>query len=52
MKNDIQISQCKKRLAVTWLSGAGIIFLIILLQSILGRFGSQQQRPGVGFYQL
>ncbi len=30
----------KRRLAVLWFSGAGIIFIVMLFQTILGRYGT------------
>lgn len=41
MTKYISISKCKKRLAVTWFIGAGVIFFLILLQSIFGRYSER-----------
>lgn len=38
MTNYVSVTKCKKRLAVAWFIGAGVIFLVILLQSIFGRY--------------
>lgn len=32
------MTYCKKRLATIWFGGAGILFFIVLLQTLLGRF--------------
>ncbi|QXD14192.1 hypothetical protein GQ464_012095 [Rhodocaloribacter litoris] len=34
-------SRCQKRLAVLWFTGGGLIFLLLLLQTFLGRYGDQ-----------
>ena len=35
------MTKCKKRLGILWLSGAGIIFVILLGQSIFGHYGER-----------
>lgn len=41
MKSYISIAKCKKRLAIIWFVGAGVLFAIILLQSIFGRYSTK-----------
>ncbi len=41
MTKKISISICKKRLATTWFVGAGILFLLFFIQSVLGRFSDR-----------
>lgn len=38
MTNSNSVGICKKRLTIVWFIGAGIIFAIVLLQSIFGRY--------------
>ena len=35
----VSMKQCKKRLAMVWLIGAGFLFFIVLVQTLLGRYG-------------
>jgi hypothetical protein len=37
----VAIRQCQKRLAITWLVGTGILFTLLILQSIFGRYGDK-----------
>jgi hypothetical protein len=37
------MSVAKKRLAVVWLSGAGLLFLIVFLQTLLGKYGEHTE---------
>ena len=37
----IEMTKCKKGLGILWLSGAGIIFVILLGQSIFGHYGKR-----------
>jgi hypothetical protein len=37
----VTITSCKRSLATLWFVGAGFIFFIVLIQSLLGRFDSQ-----------
>ena len=37
----IPMGKCKRRLAMVWFVGAGILFLLLVLQSILGRYGDR-----------
>jgi hypothetical protein len=41
VKASIPIAYCKRRLATVWFSGAGVVFFMVLLQSLLGHFGDQ-----------
>ena len=38
MISSISVVICKKRLTIVWFVGAGIIFAIVLLQSVFGRY--------------
>ncbi len=38
---EVAIAHCKKWLATVWFVGAGSIFFIVLVQSLLGRYGEQ-----------
>ena len=35
----ISMDICKKRLAVLWFSGAGLVFTVVFLQTIFGKYG-------------
>ena len=35
------MDKCKKRLAIVWVTGAGVLFLVLVLQSIFGRYGDK-----------
>lgn len=35
------VRQAKKRLAVVWFSASGLLFLLVFLQTILGRYGDK-----------
>jgi hypothetical protein len=35
---------CKKSLAIVWFVGAGVIFLLILLQTLSGKFAGEEKR--------
>lgn len=35
------MSTCKRRLAVLWFAGAGTLFFVLLVQTILGRYGER-----------
>jgi hypothetical protein len=37
----VPVGYCKRRLATLWFAGAGLIFFIVLVQSLLGRYGDQ-----------
>ena len=38
---DISVAQAKRVLASIWFGGAGLVFFIVLVQSLLGRYGEQ-----------
>jgi len=37
----VRMAICKRRLATVWFVGGGIVFLIVILQTVLGRFGDK-----------
>ena len=37
----VSVAYCKRRLATLWFSGAGLIFFVVLAQSLLGRYADQ-----------
>jgi len=37
----IPIANTKKQLAIIWFSGSGILFALLLLQTILGKYGAE-----------
>lgn len=37
----MQMSKCKRKLAALWFTGAGLLFFVILLQTIFGRYGDR-----------
>jgi hypothetical protein len=37
-------SKSKRKLALLWFIGSGIIFMVLLLQSILGRYGNESSK--------
>ena len=40
MSTRLSTQQCRKKLAVVWFSGGGILMLLLIVQSLLGKFGS------------
>lgn len=38
MTSTLAVGKCKKGLARVWFSGAGLVFVIVLLQSLFGRY--------------
>lgn len=38
---DVPVAYCKQRLATVWFSGAGLVFTIVLVQSLFGRYEDQ-----------
>ena len=40
---------CKKRLTVLWFSGAGFLFILLLLQTLLGRYGEGPEEAWAWF---
>ena len=40
MNAELSFAHCKKRLGLLWFASAGVIFAIVLTQSLGGRFGS------------
>ena len=43
MNDRLDVSLGQRRLAVIWYSGAGLIFLLLLVQSLMGKYGDQVQ---------
>jgi len=41
---EIEMTRCKKGLGKLWLCGAGTIFIILLVQTILGHYGDQTNK--------
>ncbi|MBU4445014.1 hypothetical protein KJ656_08045 [bacterium] len=37
----LPMSNCKRKLATLWFSGAGVLFFVLLLQTIFGRYGNR-----------
>jgi hypothetical protein len=37
----VSVTYCKRWLAAVWFSGSGIVFFVVLVQSLVGRFGEQ-----------
>jgi hypothetical protein len=37
----VSVAYCKRRLAALWFVSAGLIFFVVLVQSLLGRYGEQ-----------
>jgi len=40
MADTLPLKHCKRRIALTWLVGAGLPFLLLVVQSLLGHFGA------------
>jgi hypothetical protein len=36
---EVTVAHCKKSLATVWFGGAGVVFFVVLVQSLLGRYG-------------
>jgi hypothetical protein len=41
VKNNLPIEKCQRHLAFLWLTGSGVVFVVVLIQSLAGLFGSQ-----------
>jgi hypothetical protein len=41
VETTLPITYCKRRLATVWFTGGGIAFFLVLVQSILGRYGEE-----------
>ncbi len=39
MSNRVLAAECKRKLAALWFGGSGLIFLVLLLQTIFGHYG-------------
>jgi len=44
MSDRVSVSNAQIRLAVLWLIAAGVIFLLVLAQTVGGKYGNQSQR--------
>jgi len=44
VESGLPISVCKRRLATIWFAGAGFVFFVVVLQSLLGRYGEEVNR--------
>lgn len=49
MSNRVTVSTAQIKLAVVWLFGAGVIFLLMLAQTVGGKYGNQSQRAWAWF---
>jgi len=38
------LSKCKKTLATVWFLGAGILFLLILMQTLFGKYSGEEEK--------
>jgi len=36
----VDVGRCKRHLAIVWFVGAGVVFAVMLTQSLLGRYGN------------
>ena len=41
---EISLTKCKKSLAVVWFSGFGIVFILIFLQALFGKYSGQEEK--------
>jgi hypothetical protein len=44
MSNRVSITAAQTRLAVLWLAGSAVIFMLMLAQTVSGKYGGQTQR--------
>jgi hypothetical protein len=44
MKDRVPLSRCQRKLADVWLVGCAVIFLLLLGQSVGGKYGSQVEK--------
>ena len=44
MSNRVSITAAQSRLAVLWLAGSAVIFMLMLAQTVSGKYGGQTQR--------
>jgi len=38
---NIHVAKCKRKLSALWFTGAGILFFVLLIQTIFGRYGDR-----------
>ncbi|MGP1677545.1 MAG: hypothetical protein ACTS6J_10360 [Burkholderiales bacterium] len=44
MAASLPLAYCKRRLAITWLIGAGLPFLLLVVQTLIGHYGDTAQQ--------
>lgn len=44
MATSLSLAHCKRRLAITWLIGAGLPFLLLVVQTLIGHYGDTTQQ--------
>lgn len=44
MNDRISVSVCQRRLATIWFVGCSLVFVLVLVQSILGKYGNEVER--------
>lgn len=37
----VSLKKCKKHFAILWFAGAGVVFFLVLLQTVFGRYGEK-----------
>lgn len=40
----VSLTKCKKSLATVWFAGAGIVFTLILLQTLFGKYSGEEEK--------
>ncbi len=40
----MSFTDCKKKLTIAWFTGSGIVFILILLQTLFGKFSGQEEK--------
>jgi hypothetical protein len=40
----VSFTKCKKVLAIIWFSGSGIVFILVLLQTLFGKFSGEEEK--------
>jgi hypothetical protein len=41
VKTSLPVARCRRKLATLWFVGAGVLFFLVLVQTLLGRYGDR-----------
>ena len=40
---ELRMTKCRRQLATLWISGAGVLFFVVIFQTIMGHYGSKAE---------